>query len=103
MDLLLIKRAEKALRFVDKFKAFALRGNAIGMAVGVIFGSALKNVVASLVKDILMPPLGLILGGIHFESYRITLKHAVLSEAGQVIQEPVTLNIGQFIQVIPFP
>lgn len=91
---------QKVLRFIDKFKTFALRGNAVGMAVGVIFGSALKNVVASLVKDILMPPLGLVLGGIHFENYKITLKQAVFSETGQLIQQAVTLNVGLFVQVI---
>lgn len=92
--------AGEALRFIDKFRAFAMRGNVIDMAVGIIIGAAFKDIVSSLVKDILMPPLGLLMGGINFTQYKVTLKNAVLNEAGQIIQQAVTLNIGNFVQVI---
>jgi large conductance mechanosensitive channel len=100
MKEVLQKKSEQALKFIEKFKAFALKGNVIDMAVGIIIGAAFKDVVSSLVKDILMPPIGLLLGGINFTEYAITLKQAVFAPGGEKIQDAVTLKIGQFMQSI---
>lgn len=100
MKELVQKKAGEALRFIDKFRAFAMRGNVIDMAVGIIIGAAFKDIVSSLVKDILMPPLGILMGGINFAQYKITLKDAIVSSSGQNIQAAVTLNIGSFLQAV---
>jgi large conductance mechanosensitive channel len=59
-----------------EFKAFAIRGNVVDMAVGIIVGAAFGKIVSSLVADVLMPPLGLLVGGMHFSNLAITLKPA---------------------------
>lgn len=94
------EQAGYALSFIDKFREFAMRGNVVDMAVGVIIGAAFGKIVNSLVKDILMPPLGLLMGGINFAQYKIVLKDAVHSSTGTLIQEAVTFNIGAFFQVV---
>ena len=76
---------------IDEFKAFAIKGNMVDMAVGIIIGGAFGTIVKSLVDDIIMPPIGLALGGIDFSNIVITLKEAV-GEA-----EAVTINVGSFI------
>ena len=84
-----------------EFKAFALRGNVIDLAVGVIVGAAFTGIVNSLVTDILMPPLGVALGGIDFSDFFFVLKgpHAdTLAAAKQA--GAVTLNYGVFINAI---
>ncbi|CAM2840821.1 large conductance mechanosensitive channel protein MscL [Hathewaya histolytica] len=75
------------------FKEFAMKGNVVDLAVGVIIGGAFGKIVTSLVNDVIMPILGLILGGINFTSAKLTL-HGLNSE------KPLTLNYGQFIQNI---
>lgn len=77
-----------------EFKEFAMKGNVIDMAVGIIIGAAFGNIVASLVKDIIMPPIGLLLGGIDFTSFIIVLKKAT------IITPAVTINYGVFINTI---
>jgi large conductance mechanosensitive channel len=79
---------------LKEFKEFAVKGNMIDMAVGIIIGAAFGKVVSSLVKDVLMPPLGLLIGGVDFTDLAITLK-AAADRA-----EAVTLNYGAFIQTI---
>lgn len=83
--------------FLKEFKEFATRGNVMDLAIGIIIGSAFGKIVSSLVADIIMPPIGLIVGGIKFTDLKITLKDAMLDSSGKVIQA-VTLNIGNFIQ-----
>ncbi len=88
---------------LKEFKLFAMRGNVVDLAVGIVIGSAFGKIVSSLVNDIIMPPLGLLLGGVNFTDFKIVLKHAVpaiTDAAGKVIPEEaaVTLNYGQFIQ-----
>lgn len=85
-------------KFLDEFKAFAMRGNVVDMAVGIIIGGAFGKIVSSVVSDIIMPPIGLLIGGVNFTDLKITLKHAVI-EAGQEIAPAVTVNYGNFIQV----
>lgn len=82
---------------VNEFKEFAVKGNMVDMAVGIIIGGAFGTIVKSLVDDIIMPPIGLALGGIDFSDIVLTLKEAT-AEA-----EAVTMNIGSFINnVISF-
>ena len=68
------------------------------LAIGIIIGSAFGKIVSSLVADIIMPPIGLIVGGIKFTDLKIGLKDAVLDSSGKIITQAVTLNIGNFIQ-----
>lgn len=83
-------------KFLNEFKAFAMRGNVVDMAVGVIVGGAFGKIVTSLVNDIIMPPIGFLLGGVNFTDLSCTLGEK-LSEDGKTM-EAVTLNYGNFIQ-----
>lgn len=79
---------------LQEFKAFAMRGNVVDMAVGIIVGGAFGKIVSSFVADVIMPPIGLLLGGVDFSDLTITLKKAVGETAA------VTLNYGKFIQTV---
>jgi large conductance mechanosensitive channel len=82
-----------------EFKEFAMRGNVVDLAVGVIIGGAFGKIITSLVNDLIMPPIGFILGGTKFTSLVFTIKAAVME--GEVIKEPaVTVNYGNFVQVV---
>ena len=83
-------------KFLNEFKEFAMRGNVVDMAVGVIVGGAFGKIVSSLVDDIIMPPIGFLLGGVNFKDLSIKLGEK-LSEDGKTM-EAVTLNYGNFIQ-----
>ena len=87
------------MKWLNEFKTFAMRGNVLDMAVGIIIGGAFGKIVASLVSDIIMPPIGMLAGGINFTEWSILLNEAVM-DADQVIKPAVTLNIGNFIQTI---
>ena len=87
------------MKWFSEFKTFAMRGNVLDMAVGIIIGGAFGKIVSSLVADIIMPPVGMLIGGINFTEWKIILHHGVM-EAGQVVKPNVTLNIGNFIQTI---
>lgn len=85
----------------QEFKKFAMRGNVIDLAVGIIIGSAFTTIVNSLVNDLLMPPLGLLIGGIDFSEFFLTLKgtgHTTLEAAKQA--GDVTLNYGLFLNAV---
>ncbi|CAF2948465.1 unnamed protein product [Rotaria sp. Silwood2] len=81
--------------FCKEFKAFALRGNVVDLAIGIIIGTAFTNVIQSLVDDIITPPLGLILGGVDFVNLTIKMKNFVYKN-----QPPVVIRYGKFIQTI---
>ena len=85
------------MSFIQDFKAFALKGNVVDMAVGVIIGGAFGKIVTSVVNNIIMPPVGVLTGGVDFTELKLTLKEAVV-EGENVVSEAVTLNYGQFIQ-----
>jgi len=86
---------------LKEFKTFAMRGNMIDLAVGIIIGAAFGKIIASLVSDVIMPPLGLIIGGINFTDLSIMLKEAVTEPAtGKVLHEAVSIRIGNFIQTL---
>ena len=78
----------------SEFKTFAMRGNVIDMAVGIIIGGAFGTLVNSLVKDVVMPPIGFLLGGVDFSDLSLTLKHAV----GE--QPAVVIKYGMFINAV---
>ena len=80
------------MSFIKEFREFAVKGNVIDLAVGVIIGTAFGKIVSSLVADVVMPPIGLLVGGVDFTALKITLK-----EAGPGIPG-VTLNYGNFLQ-----
>jgi len=82
------------MKFFDEFKKFAMRGNVIDLAVGIIVGAAFGKIVSSLVADIIMPPIGLLLGGVDFSNFAITLKHA------EGDQPAVLLRYGLFINTL---
>ena len=85
------------MSFIQDFKAFALKGNVVDMAVGVIIGGAFGKIVTSIVNNIIMPPIGVLTGGMDFTDLKLVLKDAV-KEGDQVVSEAVSLNYGQFIQ-----
>ncbi len=85
--------------FWKEFKSFAVKGNVIDMAIGVIIGSAFGKIVSSLVSDIIMPPLGVILGRVNFSDLKIVLSHAV-TEGDKVVTPEVAIMYGQFIQTV---
>jgi len=82
---------------LKEFKEFAVKGNMVDLAVGIIIGGAFGKVVSSLVSDILMPPLGYLIGGINFTDIKIHLKAPALALMGKDATE-VTINVGNFIQ-----
>ena len=85
--------------FLKEFKAFALKGNVMDMAVGVIIGGAFGKIVTSLVNDIIMPPIGILVGGVDFTNLKLVIKKAVI-ENGAEIAPAVTWNYGAFIQQV---
>ena len=87
------------MSLVKEFKEFAMRGNVVDMAVGIIIGGAFGKIVSSLVNDVIMPPLGLLIGGVNFTDLKITIKPESVDAAGQAVKA-VTLNWGNFVQVI---
>jgi large conductance mechanosensitive channel len=82
------------MSILKEFKEFAVKGNAMDMAVGIIIGAAFGKIIASLVADVIMPPIGVLVGGVDFTKLGITLKEAV----GDV--PAVMLNYGNFIQSV---
>lgn len=81
------------MKILNEFKAFAMKGNVMDMAVGIIIGAAFGKIVSSFVNDIIMPPLGVLIGGVNFKDLNIILKDAVEEVPA------VTLNYGNFLQV----
>ncbi len=88
------------MKIIDEFKTFAIKGNVVDMAVGIIIGSAFNKIVTSLVEDVILPPIGYISGGINFADFKIVLKSAVTDAHGKVIHEAVSMNYGNFIQIL---
>src|SRR5512135_2383385 len=83
------------MSIVKEFQEFAVKGNAVDMAVGIVIGAAFGKIVTSLVSDIIMPPIGLLLGGVDFKNLKVVLKAANPDAVPPV--PAVTLNYGQFI------
>jgi len=79
---------------MSEFKSFAMRGNVVDMAVGIVIGGAFGKIVSSFVNDVLMPPIGMMMGGVDFSELAVVLKEASGEAAA------VTLNYGMFIQTV---
>ncbi|MGE5449213.1 MAG: large-conductance mechanosensitive channel protein MscL [Bacteroidales bacterium] len=86
------------MKLIDEFKVFAMRGNVVDLAVGIIIGGAFGRIVSSFVADIIMPPIGLLLGGVKFTDLKLIIKQPVVDAAGKVITDAVSINYGNFIQ-----
>lgn len=86
-------------KFFEEFKAFAMRGNVLDLAVGVVVGGAFGKITTSLVNDIIMPLISMITGGIDFSAWKIVLRHAV-TEAGEVVTPEVAITFGNTISVV---
>ncbi|MBR2184238.1 MAG: large-conductance mechanosensitive channel protein MscL [Prevotella sp.] len=84
--------------FIKEFKEFAVKGNAIDMAVGVIIGGAFGEIVNSIVNDIIMPPIGWLIGGVNFSDLKVELPKVVLDSGIELA--PATINYGSFVQTI---
>ena len=84
-------------KILNEFKAFAVKGNAVDMAVGVIIGGAFGKIVSSIVNDIIMPPIGWIIGGVNFSDLKFELPTVKL---GDETMQAATINYGAFIQTV---
>ena len=85
---------ERIMSMMTEFKEFAIKGNAVDMAVGIIVGAAFGKIVSSFVNDVIMPPIGLLIGGVDFNNLTFTLKEA----SGDVAA--VIISYGKFIQTV---
>lgn len=85
------------MKMLSEFKAFAMRGNVIDLAVGVIIGGAFGKIVSSVVADVIMPPIGLLLGGMNFTDIKWEMAKAVM-DGEKVLKPAVTMNLGDFVQ-----
>ena len=85
-------------KFLNEFKAFAVKGNAVDMAVGVIIGGAFGKIVSSIVDDIIMPPIGWIIGGVNFSDLKVTLPQVEIP--GVETMAAATINYGNFLQTL---
>ena len=85
---------------IKEFKEFAVKGNVMDMAVGIIIGAAFGKIIASLVENVIMPPIGLLLGGVDFSDLAYTLKDAVPASEGIAATEAVVIQYGIFFNTI---
>ena len=85
-------------KFVNEFKQFAMKGNAVDMAVCVIIGGAFGKIVSSIVDDIIMPPIGWLIGGVNFSDLKVTLPAEKI--VGGIEMQAATINYGHFIQTL---
>jgi len=87
------------MKIIKEFREFAVKGNMMDMAIGIIIGTAFGRIITSLVEDIIMPPFGYILGKFDFATLKLALKDAEFDAAGKIVKNAVTINYGNFIQV----
>ncbi len=88
------------MSLLKEFKTFAMRGNVVDMSVGIVIGAAFGKIVASMVNDLLLPPLGVLIGGVDFKDLKLEIKAAVAESAGVAASEAVTINYGNLIQTL---
>jgi large conductance mechanosensitive channel len=87
------------MSMIKEFKEFAMRGSVVDLAVGIVIGGAFGKIVSSFVNDILMPPLGVLIGGVDFSELSIKIKDAVMTD-GVETAAAVSINYGSFIQTL---
>lgn len=85
------------MSLLKEFKKFAMKGNVVDLAVGIIIGAAFGKIVSSVVNDVIMPPIGALVGGVDFTDLKIIIKPGGIDSAGNAVSA-VTLNYGNFIQ-----
>ena len=85
-------------KFINEFKAFAVKGNAVDMAVGVIIGGAFGKIVSSIVNDLIMPPIGWLIGGVNFSDLKITLPAEKIADG--IEMQAATINYGSLIDFV---
>jgi large conductance mechanosensitive channel len=90
------------MSIAKEFKEFAMRGNVVDMAIGIIIGSAFGKIVTSLVNDVIMPPIGLLLGGIDFNSFAVTLKEATGDAPAVAIRYGTLINVVVDFVIVAF-
>lgn len=90
----------KAKSFFSGFKTFITKGNVVDLAIGVIIGGAFGKIVTSLVNDLIMPPIGLLIGGVDFKDLMWVIKAEVVNTAGEITQPMVAIRYGSFLMVI---
>ena len=88
------------MSMMQEFKEFAMRGNMVDLAVGIVVGGAFGGVVKSLVDDVLMPPLGILIGGVDFKNIAITLRAGTAATATAAATPPVVMGIGSFVNTL---
>ena len=87
------------MQIIKEFKEFAVKGNMFDMAIGIIIGTAFNKIISSLVKDIIMPPFGFILGKINFSELKYFIQPEQQNEAGKLIKDAITINYGAFLEL----
>ncbi|PJK12316.1 large conductance mechanosensitive channel protein MscL [Lysobacteraceae bacterium NML07-0707] len=87
------------MSIISEFKEFAMRGNVVDLAVGVVIGASFGKIVTALVDNVIMPPIGLLIGGVDFSDLSLTLKEASVNAAGEAVPA-VELAYGQFINAV---
>ncbi len=85
------------MSLLKEFKQFAMKGNVVDLAVGIIIGAAFGKIVTSVVNDIILPPIGALIGGVDFTDLKVIIKDASIDDAGNAVSA-VTLNYGNFVQ-----
>ena len=88
------------MSFIKEFKEFAVKGNVIDMAVGIIIGAAFGKIISSVVSDVIMPPIGLMINGVDFKDLSYVIKDAVLGPNKEVLTPAVIISYGKFIQTV---
>ena len=96
----LIQNLDYNMGIMQEFKEFAMRGNVLDMAVGVIIGGAFGKIVSSFVDDVLMPPLGMLLGRVNFSDLKLVLSPATMGTDGEILKPESAIMYGQFIQTV---
>jgi large conductance mechanosensitive channel len=88
------------MKMLKEFQEFAMRGNVVDLAVGIIIGGAFGKITTSLVNDVIMPPIGVITGGMDFSSLGITIKKAAVDAGGKALAPAVTISYGLFLNTL---
>jgi large conductance mechanosensitive channel len=88
------------MSIIKEFKEFAMKGNMLDMAIGIIIGVAFNRIVTSLVQDVIMPVIGYLVGGVNFENLQVVIQEEVLDGTGAVVQELVAVRYGSFFQTL---
>jgi large conductance mechanosensitive channel len=87
-------RGDKKMKIINEFKTFAMKGNVVDMAVGIIIGAAFSGIVTSLVNDVIMPPIGALIGGIDFSGLKIQIPSPLTPD------KPVAILYGKFLNTV---